>query len=75
MAETKGPRVPCIAHLNTRQVSSQLAFRFMSRSLKWISDWNDLATFILQIIPILPTRFPVNCHFGSGEKNQNIVAR
>ena len=67
-------RWPCIAHLITRQVLSQLAF-WLKR--KFNIDFQDgshlgfpirmiLATFDLQITLILPMKFQVNWPFGSG---------
>ena len=34
-----------------------------------------LAIFDLQVTPMLPTKFPVKWHFGSGEKAKNRFSR
>ena len=77
---------PC--HLDASyQVSSQLAFRFRRRSEK--KDFQDghhgghlgflismmLAIFDLQVTLMLPTKFGVNWHFGSGEEAKNRFSR
>ena len=41
----------------------------------WISDWNDLAFFHLQVIPMLSTKFRVNWPFDSGEEAKNRFSR
>ena len=64
------------------QVLSQLAFgsgeevknRFSRQPPWWpfwISNWNNLAIFDLQVIPMLPTKFRVSWLFGSGEEEKN----
>ena len=74
--ETRGPRWPCIAHLITRQVSSQQAFLF-KRRIKFKIDFQDdcnlgfpirmiLATVDLQVTSKLPIGFESNGLFGSG---------
>ena len=69
--KTRGPRWPCIAHLSTIQVLSQLIFQFRRRSSKQTFKMAGA----LQITPILPTKFPVNWYFGSGEEVQNRLPR
>ena len=66
--KTRKPRLPCIAHLHTSQVSSQLAFRFKRRSSKQIFDWNDVSYPYFTNYPIRPTRCLVNCHLVQEKK-------
>ena len=71
----KAKRWPRIAHLGTRQVwpfsSVAIQNAFLTRRLwlpSWISDRNNFSCFDLQVTPILPNKFPVSSHFGSGEE-------
>ena len=41
----------------------------------WISDRNKINDFDLQVTQILPTKFQVDCYFGSGEEVQNRFSR
>ena len=41
----------------------------------WISDWNDLSHFNLQVTLMIPTKFQVSWPFGSGEEAKNRSSR
>ena len=41
----------------------------------WIFDWQILAIFDLQVIPMLPSKFGVNWPFSSGEEAKNKFSR
>ena len=68
--QIRGSIWSCIAHLSYTKFES-IGLSFRRWSIKWIII---LATFDLQVTPLLLTRFPVYWSFGSGEV-QNRVSR
>ena len=67
------------------QVSSQLAFGFRKEAKKFQDGHHGgqlgfpigmiIATFDLQVTPMLPSKFGVNWPFGSGEEAKNRFSR
>ena len=60
-------------HFSSGEEAKKRFLRWPPWQPSWISGWNDLAIFDLQVTPMLPSKFQVNWPFDSGEKVKKYI--